>query len=325
MANPTSFAGLHKIGVGADGMGAEFHVPCVCGAALHGRRLAQAQTIRCEKCGRTRFILPCGLLAPPGASPTSSLRNKRFSPYRAAIIGGGALLALLAGAGAWLLIDRVQSGGSTGAERPLKPQERFEQHVLSGREAFAQGAYHQAERDLTAALRLEPDLATRPSAKEIRQLRQQQRQAAIVNELLSEPLSEIIMHAVGTSEAEWQETFRRRYWNRSFILDDTLHRDALGAMHYNFRIQAGGATGQLELDDLTLLRAVSLSAPQRVVIGMRLSSIRRDAGGSWIIHPAPDSGVLITDEQLVSALSVPLDAELKLVLQRQEIWLASLP
>ena len=41
----------------------------------------------------------------------------------------------------------------------------------------------------------------------------------MLKDLLSDSLTDIVRQSIGLPEAEWQEVFRQRYVNRSFLLD----------------------------------------------------------------------------------------------------------
>jgi hypothetical protein len=63
-----------------------------------------------------------------------------------------------------------------------------------------------------------------------------------------------------------------------------------------------------------------------VLFGARLAGCFREAGGGWVIHFEPESGVLLTDPgAAASCCPAPPGRELEEVLRRQEEWLSDLP
>ena len=55
-----------------------------------------------------------------------------------------------------------------------------------------------------------------------------ERQAALVADLLSESLGEILQRAAGAREEERQEQFHRRYRDKAVIFDDVVTRNGAG-------------------------------------------------------------------------------------------------
>jgi hypothetical protein len=157
-----------------------------------------------------------------------------------------------------------------------------------------------------------------------KRLMQQQRQAAILADLLSESPAEIARQSLGLPEREWREIFRERHAGRSLILDDTIHRDASGQYHQDLKITLQNLEMKYDLASVKLLQSLPLQHPQRLLIGVRLAGVRKDAA-SWTIQLDPEGGVLMTDEEMLSGLSIPVDSALREVLKRQQSWLANLP
>ena len=65
-----------------------------------------------------------------------------------------------------------------------------------------------------------------------------------------------------------------------------------------------------------------LRQPQRLLFGFRIRGVRRLARDHWTVVPEPDSGVLLTDPEVLTGLSVAPDDELIEVLRRQARWAA---
>jgi hypothetical protein len=197
----------------------------------------------------------------------------------------------------------------------LTTEQQAEQHFQIGQNAINGGSFHQAERELSAALELSP----RWSAARGREATQLQRQAGIVADLLTEAPTEIIRNSLGMPEAEWQANFARNYAHRSIILDDTVHKDASG-YHLGFKMRVAGNAAHWDLHELSVLRSVDLFQPRRIILGLRLAEIRREAKGGWLVIPEPNSGVLFIDPRFFVGLSVAVDREMEQVLKAQQEW-----
>jgi hypothetical protein len=317
---PSKFAGLRSPSRLAE---TPYQLLCACGGTLQGQRKADAQTLRCPACGRVRFVLPRSALPAVTDSPPSlTVGPTAPGPRHAFWISGAAisLVVLLAASLAVAVIHSLRPDKAPDGETRLSPGERFDRHWLAGQDAMKSGDYHIAAKELTAAIDLARELPNRLRLEELRAATQQRRQAALAADLLSESLSEVIHNSIGVADPEWQEIFTKRYAGRSFIMDDTIHRDAAGQIHHGYRFRIAGRDGRLDLASLTAVEHLPIPVPTRVLIGMRLAGFRLEKD-VWIIDPEPKSGVLITDVRLVTNLSLRLDAETEAVLKRQEHWL----
>jgi hypothetical protein len=300
-----------------------FEIPCVCGHVLRGVRQSQAQTVQCPSCQAERFILPRSPLpAVVEGEPVAVGGGSRFGrrPIVTALAVGSTLVVVLAVA-LYLVFRKPTYPGAT----PQTPAERFAARSAAGRAALADGSFQQAVLDLKGAL----DAADRApgllSVAERKEMTQQQRQAAIVADLLSESLADVVRNSIGTPETEWQNVFTRRYAGRSLIHYETIHRDAGGNYHGEYRVQVTGAECRIDRKALKILKDVDLSLPQRVLIGFRLASLRRDPQGGWTASLDPDSGVFLTDPVMLKGLSIPDDADAQEVMKRQKAWVNQLP
>jgi hypothetical protein len=129
--------------------------------------------------------------------------------------------------------------------------------------------------------------------RERRRWQQLQREASVLADLVAEPIEDIVRHAAGVSEAEWQADFPRRYLGKSVLFDmhvrwenDRLKTDYVPAGLNPFR---------LELATVELFRAKN-AALRRVIFGARLAGVVLEPPGRvWAVHFQPDSGVLLTD------------------------------
>jgi hypothetical protein len=296
-----------------------YEVACACGAVLRGPREAHAQTVRCLACQSERFILPRSPLpyVHDGELPAAAgaARRLRWPLFAAAAVVPVAVVGLTV-----LIYSLVRSPGRDKTPPPPSAEERLAAHREAGRAAFADGSFQRAATELKEALDAADQAPGKIAGAERRELAAQQRQAAILADLLSESLAEIVRNSLGTPEAEWQAVFARRYAGRSVILDETIHRDAAGQYHGDYSVQVTGAECRIDRKALRILKDVDLSVPQRVLLGFRLAGLRRDPQGGWTILPDPDSGVFLTDPRVFKGLSVPADAELHEVLKRQKYW-----
>ena len=205
-------------------------------------------------------------------------------------------------------------------ETPPPSEEQLQRHVQDAWAALADGAYLRAERGFEAALEIQRRLSNQPAVEQ-RRLTRLHRQASLLADLLAESPAAIVRHSIGMNDADWQEIFRQRYAGKAIVLDDTISRDAAGRYQYGFRIVVLNNEARIDLAQLHVLRDLPLFQTHRILLGMRLANMRREPSGGWTILPDPDSGVLITDPEMLAGLSVPVDADLREVLKRQQAWL----
>jgi len=300
-----------------------FELSCVCGNILRGQRQAHAQTVRCPSCQAERFILPRSPLPAvvEGESVAvggGSLFGRR--PAFAAVAVASAF-AVVIGVVLYFVFRKPAFPGPT----PQTPAERFASRHAAGRAALADGSFQQAAFDLKGALAAADQVPGLLSVAERKEMSRQQRQAAIVADLLSESLADVVRSSIGTPETEWQNIFARRYAGRSLIHYETIHRDAAGNYHGEYRVQVTGAECRIDRKALKILKDVDLSSPQRVLIGFRLASLRRDPQGGWTASLDPESGVFLTDPAMLKGLSIPDDVEVQEVMKRQKAWVDQLP
>jgi DNA-directed RNA polymerase subunit RPC12/RpoP len=319
LPKPPSFKGLRPAG---EVKTVGFELTCVCGTSIRGQRQSQAQVAACPSCSAKRFVLPRSplpeVVAALDVSPGPA--NRRIAVLLVLAAAAVIVVVAAAGIGAWYLSTSPEPSSQ---DRPLSDEEQYGQHLAAGRAALAEGSWHKAARELDAAIQIDKRAQGRFSKGEQEQLERLQRQAAIVADLLTESLAEIGRNSIGMPDDEWQQIFRERYAGRSFIIDDVLYRDSAGKYHYQFKLMLQNAEMRLDLGQVKLLLETRslLNPPQRVLIGLRLAGIRKDAKG-WVIELDPDGGVWLTDEDMLAGLSIPVDAELREVLKRQKSWVA---
>jgi hypothetical protein len=214
-----------------------------------------------------------------------------------------------------LVLSRL--GNRTAAPEEIGP------HLAAGKKALAEGSFHAAAEHLKKASALrdqQPDTLTPEKSRELTRL---SRQAALLDDLLSESLSEIILKAAGQQQDEWQADFAHRYEGKAVIFEAWMRRDAAsGKYHLEYPIIAGDEQVRLDLGGLKLLRHLPpLDNPRLLLFGVRLASIRREAPASWVIRFQPDSGVFLTDPGAAAACCPrPLDDSLRALVDQQAKW-----
>lgn len=221
---------------------------------------------------------------------------------------------------------RTPGARPTTGDEP-SPQAQLRQKTTEARQALAAGNFQLAVAALDAARTASDQLQGVLFAEELRQLRQLHRQAALLADLLDQPLGDILHQAVASAdEQDWQAIFARRYRGRAVVFEAEVRRDASGRYHLGYALAAGQQPATLEMSDLALLALLPLDAPVRLLFGGRLASIRRERFGEWVVRLEPDSGVLLTDTDAVVGLGLdPREPDLAAALQRQRGWLADLP
>jgi len=235
--------------------------------------------------------------------------------WRWPLLAAGVTLVLAGAVIAGLLLKLAGLDPEKSTAPSLEAQ--VEQHLQGGQSAIDTGSFHLAARELSLAIDKEQQMPQHWLPERRRQIVQQQRQAALVADLLTDSPAEIIRNSLGMHEAEWKAVFEQNYAHRSIILDDTLHRDAAG-YHLSYKIRVAGSQAKWDLSALMLLQRFDLFQPRRVLLGLRLAGIHREPKGDWLLLPEPDSGVLLTDARFFSGLSVAVDREMEDVLKSQQ-------
>jgi hypothetical protein len=201
-----------------------------------------------------------------------------------------------------------------------------EGHTHAGQEALARGNFRRAADELDAARILLEQHSGSAGAAETRRVAQLQRQAALLADLMSESLGEILQRAAGQQEEEWQAQFERRYQGRAVVFDADVARAAGGHFTLDYQVRAGPEPARVDVSDLKLLAALPRERPPRLLFGARLAAVRREPGGTWVVQFDPDSGVLLTDLDAVTACCPPpIDEATAALVKRQSGWLAELP
>lgn len=287
---------------------------------LTGSRQQCHQVLACPNCQDNVFVLPISPLpsvqgSEAAAAPTVE-RGFWHPPLRAAVI----TVALLSVMGMVILVVWLPNRAAAPKQQPKAPP-NIDGTLASAREALGRGYYQTASAELNAVWRHVEDNPATVSVAERRTLAALRSQANLLADLLRESLEQILGHAAGLREAEWEANFQRHYRGKGVLFLASVRRDAQGQYHISYRPFVGSEEARLELADLRLLRLLPLDDPQMLLFGARLASARREAGGQWVIRFEPDSGVLITNpEAATSCCLQPLDEKLQEILQRQQHW-----
>jgi hypothetical protein len=277
--------------------------------------------VYCTSCGGPVFILGYSPLIETAAGPSAATVPRRYWL-------GPLLAALLTLTAAVLVFIRlIPALTSTEPAPTAAPRDDLRVLIAEGREALRHDDFRLAADRLTEARRQsgrQPDLLSSAERLDLTRL---QPQVALIADLLSESLEEILQRADGSRAEEREAQFNLRYRGRAVIFDDVVIRDAAGRYDLAvYEIRTSGKPARVELNDLKLLGGLPLTEPRRMLFGARLAGLAREERGGrgvWVIHLDPDSGVLLTDEEVAGACCPrPLDADLRAVLRRQTEWMA---
>jgi hypothetical protein len=287
-----------------------FAVTCACGQKLTGVRQAGPQVVRCPRCAAERFILPrCPFALTAGASPAPSVSAKRslLARYAAPLLAIGISVTVLV----VLIVQHVtedhEGEPGPGQADAVKGLVRAHDHMKAGNFRLAAEAFA----EFTPAL-------TELPQSDRRRWSQLAREASLLADLSSEGLEEILRHAARTAEGEWQADFRHRHHGKAILFDATVQRHGKG-YRLSYAFEMPGEEVHLELGDVALFKTLELEQPRRLILGLRLAGVAREAPGPrWGIRFLPDSGVLLTDPD-AAAWACPAwsDAESRKVLEEQ--------
>jgi hypothetical protein len=220
-----------------------------------------------------------------------------------------------------LVLNRITADRQQGRE---SRRVALQQHLIAGRKALLESDFATALQEFNLAQAMQASEAGHLSASEHQELRQLQRQAALLKDWAGEPLDFILARSAQLKNEEWQAVVGQ-YRGKAFIFDAELRLDA--GRQYQAKINRAGRGPllKLELQDLKLLGYLPLDEPKRVLFGARLVEIRREAEGTCVVRLVPDSGVLLTDVASAGLGQMIADPLLQQILQQQREWAANLP
>ncbi|HEV2946529.1 MAG TPA: hypothetical protein VGX70_04090 [Gemmataceae bacterium] len=200
------------------------------------------------------------------------------------------------------------------------------QHFTEGTKLLSQRKFHEAIRELDQALAIrerQPDVL---SAADRKSLTQAHREAHLYADLLNEALEDILFQAAAEpDDGEWQAVFADRYKGKSVIFLAGTRRDASDRWVLDYDLFVRDKPARIDWENLQLLRDLHLTQPQRLLLGVRLANIEPEAGGTWVVRLATDSGVLITNSDAIGKVLSRSPEGLEEVLKRQAAWLAEMP
>ena len=157
-----------------------------------------------------------------------------------------------------------------------------------------------------AADELAPSPAETLTARQVRRWQQLHREAALLAELSAEPIEDILRHAAGVSDPEWQADFPRRYQGKALLFDIQIQRLPTGRVQAVYELP-GPDPIRLEWGELDVVRALDLDQPRRLILGVRLARVGLEPPGPvWVVHFQPQSGVLLTDPKAAALCCPPL-------------------
>ncbi len=201
----------------------------------------------------------------------------------------------------------------TGLSRNhLSPAERLQ----IARQHLRQGHFRLAAKLLQEDVGAEQDVDMRRHWEQLR------REAALLADLLAEPLEDLLGHAAGMAQAEWQADFPHRYQGKALLFDAEVKRRPDGRLEIAYQLRLGKEPAKLDVSDLELLRKLKLDQPRRLIFGARLASVSSEPPGpTWVVRLQPTSGVWLTDAD-AAALCCPSwsDEATREVLREQARW-----
>lgn len=299
-------------------MPVSFRITCSCGAAYTGIRGATHQVLSCQRCQRPVFVLPASPWM-PGVQPVRATQvgsgvRRLWWPWFAAALA----LCMVGGIGGWLLVRRFASGPTDSTKNQAGGAD-CEVVLTKAQGLLGQGQFRRAQAELEDN---EQRVAAAP-AEVRRSWRQTLRQARLLADLSPEQAEEIVQHGAGVTADEWQADFKHRYENKSLVFDADFRRLPNGSIESKWPVPDNM---RLVFDDIKLLQQLDLSEWRRVILGVRLASIRLEAPGpQWVVRFVNDQVVLLTDAGAAASLSPGLGAaEAQKHLALQRTWLAAM-
>ncbi len=288
-----------------------FQVTCICGHVLRGQRQGAPQVVRCPRCGGERFILPASPLPPVHDVAAKIVPIRGSFGLKYWLLPACAICVTAAG---MFLVYRhflTSPPSPTDSPRLISPLD----HLKRADDLLSEGLFQLAVKELAG----KPDGLAQDQQ---RRWRQAAREAAILADLIAEPIEDILRHAAASPEREWLAEFARRYQAHALLFDLTLKRTAAGQYHFHYHVPAGDDPARLEFGGVELLAQLDLAAPRRVIFGARLASVRLEPPGPrWVVRFHPDSGVLLTHAK-AAGLCCPAwsDDATHTLLAEQKTW-----
>jgi hypothetical protein len=296
-----------------------FDVACACGHHLTGYRLAQRQILNCPQCRSPVFVLPASpwprlprrpaaaKSTPSGASPATSERVPAW-PWLLPALAGVSALAVLGVVGLVFLL-------------PLFPPSRDDQTASFRRltqqatDALEHGHLSSATDCVEHARQILDSKPGGITGAEAQRLIALQRELGLINQLVNEPLENLVLHASRLPANEWVRLFNESYRGRSVILEAWLISGATagGDRIASYQLQAGRERGWIVHSEADPTVQKDQGDRQPLLFGGRLGSLRLEAaaegrGPIWLMRFEPGTIAEITDPAIRKLLmGTPLD------------------
>jgi hypothetical protein len=305
-----------------------FSVTCACGHFLTGQRSENALKLPCPACGGTIFVLPKSpwrrlarrlpRALPPGAVPPRPRKLTRRDLLLPVAASALALALLVLAYRLWIMPLLI--GGRDALTERLPAPAAIVERLERGRRLLDEGSFRLAAAEAEADPRPE-DLPTL-TGDQRRAWRQLRRQAAVLADLVSEPLEDILRHGAGVRSAEWHAEFRHRYLGKSIVLDAEFRKPPGGQWEVSYPLFLGQDRARIVVEDLRILQQLPSTEAQRLVVGVRLASVQLDAPGpTWVVRFGADSGVFLTEPAAAARVCRALaEPDALAVLERQKQW-----
>jgi hypothetical protein len=177
-----------------------------------------------------------------------------------------------------------------------------EVNLAEGSEAFDKGDWDSAKFKLGIAARALERLGARNAAE----VRQAAEEAAILADLVRNPLEEIVDVAARARTPEDQKLkFDAHYKDHSILVDATFAAPAESGNgpDLDYRIFASPTrVGRIDLAGFRLFEGRKYKAGDTVVFGARLDSLALGENGTWLVKLKPDSGVFMTNHKALAKI-----------------------
>jgi hypothetical protein len=287
-----------------------YSITCPCGQPHEGRRPARVQAISCANCGQQLLVFPVSKIARlVPQNEQSNLSGSNRWPWWKPILATVTALLLVA-----ILLYFFFFGKPTPDEK--RPPREVETEI---RQLLRRGEFDAAVPRLEQWVRILP----KERAAVFQHL---VKQASLVREVVPGRVPIFLREAQRMEAEEWQERFRRDYLNRGMLFDLTLQVNAEGELLPEPLVTEADLSITLEFPEVRLLQQLSKRRGDWFLFGLRIRDLQRDENGGWRLFFHADSGVLLTDPDVLESITQETDRdELRKRLQEQQLIWESLP
>lgn len=291
-----------------------YRVQCACGRTHVGTRGEEAIVVVCPKCAAKTLIFPGSPLAklrgPLPGLPVETRPNRLMRWRRPLVAGGIALIVVVASLVMLLNSQWFRSSDTSEAAR----EEQRRQHTTAGNRALADADFPKAAAEFHLARQA---LSPETMSSEARWLRQIEAETAVMADLSTETLEDVLLLAKGLSDRAWRDLFQSRYRNKAFIFDAEVQSAGAGVFRLDYIGLVAGQPMRIEIHDSRTLRTLPVEWPARLILGLRLAETKRDARGRWLVLADPEAVVLFTNSDCFRTSSIAIDSEFEDVLRWQ--------